>query len=168
MTLGVTQWICCYAFVNRLVISSQNICYGKSLWCGQFTVVSLFGPSNFGLWISSGITEQDQPTSFYNLISWWGMVNIRGDCRDKYHGCYLRFDSSMIARTSYVLFCKATCKNSHLPYTPKISSREYIIFLYTAFHVFSDSKRTEFHSKFVFFNHPLFIPLLCRCICFQN
>ena len=34
------------------------------------------------------------------------MVNIRGDCRDKYHGCYLRFVSSMIARTSYVLFCK--------------------------------------------------------------
>ena len=75
------------------------------------------------------------------------MVNIREDCRDKYHGCYLRFASCMIARTSYVLFCKATCKNSHLPYTPKISSREYIIFLYTAFHVFSESKAQNFTAN---------------------
>ena len=74
--------VLCCTFKNRSIIFSCQLWQSKSLWCWQFTIVSLFGPSNVGLWISSGITEQDQPTSFYNLISWWGMVNIRGGCRD--------------------------------------------------------------------------------------
>ena len=74
--------VLCCTFKNRSIIFSCQLWQSKSLWCWQFTAVSLFSPSNVGLWISSGITEQDQPTSFYNLISWWGMVNIREGCRD--------------------------------------------------------------------------------------
>ena len=75
--------VLCCTFKDRSNIFSCQLWQSKSLWCWIFTAVSLFSPSNVGLWISSGITEQDQPTSFYNLISWWGMVNIRGDCRNK-------------------------------------------------------------------------------------
>ena len=92
-------------FKNRSIIFSSQLWQSKSLWCWQFTVVSLFGPSNVGLWISSSITEQDQPTSFYNLISWRGMVNIRGDCKNK-------TSNTMIMRTkNYTKITRTKCLN---------------------------------------------------------
>ena len=70
--------VLCCTFENRSITFSFQLWQSKSLWCGSFTAVSLLGPSHVGLWISSGITEQDQTTSFYNLISSWGVVNVRG------------------------------------------------------------------------------------------
>ena len=51
----------------------------------------------------------------------------------------------MIARTSYVLFCKAACKNSHLPYTPKISliKRVYYFPLYSISRVHAVTQREQ-------------------------